>query len=46
MSQDLAPILTVCNFCGFFVIFACGEVLTPIHRIGILVAVYPNPMIS
>lgn len=32
------------NFCGSSVIFACGEVVTPLYRTGMLVAMYPNLM--
>lgn len=32
------------NFCGGSVIFACGEVVTPLYRTGMLVAMSPNPM--
>lgn len=42
----LSPVLTVWNFWDISMIFACGQVVIPIQRSDILVALYPNLMIS
>lgn len=45
-GPDLASMPTVFNICGISVLYARGEVVTPVHGTAVLVAVYPDQMTS